>query len=113
MPTEYAVKAETHEGNVMVLRRGFMSEDAAEDHPVTAKHWKRVWVEAIALIEVEQPAPVLPPKPWDWIAAGAPSNNGNFHAYLVDATGKKIGAIWGGRAKALIADHILKCVNGG
>jgi hypothetical protein len=55
----------------------------------------------------------LPPLPWDWIASGAPSANGQFHAYLVDATGRKIAAIWGkGNEKEAIADHILRCVNG-
>lgn len=54
----------------------------------------------------------LPPLPWDWVAAGIPTANGQFHAYLVDATGRKIAAIWGkGAEKELIADHILKSVN--
>lgn len=109
--TEYAVRAETHEGNVMTLRRGFTSEDAAEDHPVQMNLWKRVWVEPVGLIQTDRPAPVLPPKPWDWVAAGATSNNGTFHAYLVDANGRKIAAIWGGEAKKLIADHILERCN--
>lgn len=57
--------------------------------------------------------PTLPPKPWDWVAAGAPTANGHFHAYLVDATGRKIAAIWGKPGeKELIADHILTSVNG-
>lgn len=54
----------------------------------------------------------LPPLPWDWTVAGAPSNNGAFHAYLVDATGRKIAAIWGkGNEKAAIGDAILNAVN--
>jgi hypothetical protein len=44
---EYAVKAETHEGDVMVLRRGFASKEKAEDHPIKMFLWKRVWVEPI------------------------------------------------------------------
>jgi hypothetical protein len=44
---EYAVKAETHEGKVMVLRRGFASKEEAEDHPIKMLLWKRVWVEPI------------------------------------------------------------------
>jgi hypothetical protein len=44
---EYAVKAETHQGKVLILRRGFASQEEAEDHPVRMSHWKRVWVEAI------------------------------------------------------------------
>lgn len=35
-----------------------------------------------------------------------------FNAYLVDATGRKIAAIWGkGDEKEAIADFILKSVN--
>lgn len=109
---QYAVKAETHEGKVMTLRGGFVSQDAAEDHPVQMNLWKRVWVEPMAS-EVMRPAE-LPPRPWDWVTSGTVSANGLFNAYLVDATGRKIGAIWGkGKEKELIADHILKCVNGG
>ena len=56
----------------------------------------------------------LPPFPWDWVASGAPSANGQFHAYLVDATGRKIAAIWGkGAEKEAIADFILRAVNEG
>ena len=44
---EYAVKAETDEGKVLILKRGFASQEEAEDHPVRMSHWKRVWVEAI------------------------------------------------------------------
>jgi hypothetical protein len=51
----------------------------------------------------------LPPLPWDWVAAGSPAANGAFHAYLVDATGRKIAAIWGkGHEKEAIADFILR-----
>jgi hypothetical protein len=53
----------------------------------------------------------LPPFPWDWIASGTPTANGQFHAYLVDANGRKIAAIWGkGKEKEAIADFILKAV---
>jgi hypothetical protein len=44
---EYAVKAETNEGNVVILRRGFASTEDAEDHRVTLSQWRRVWVEQI------------------------------------------------------------------
>jgi hypothetical protein len=44
---EYAVKAETHDGQVKILRRGFASEEEAEDYPVQMSLWKRVWVEPI------------------------------------------------------------------
>lgn len=115
---EFAVKAETLTGSVMTLRRGFPSRAKAEDHPVTLSLWKRVWVERIAPEQQRQPPPpqpaVLPPLPWDWVASKTPSSNGGYNAYLVDATGRKIGAIWGkGAEKALIADFILRAVNGG
>jgi hypothetical protein len=44
---EYAVKAETNEGNVVILRRGFASTEDAEDHRIKLSRWKRVWVEQI------------------------------------------------------------------
>jgi hypothetical protein len=44
---EYAVKSETHEGEILILRRGFTSQEEAEDHPVQMSLWKRVWVEPI------------------------------------------------------------------
>jgi hypothetical protein len=44
---EYVVKAETHEGKILILRRGFASEEEAEDYPIQMSLWKRVWVEAI------------------------------------------------------------------
>lgn len=51
----------------------------------------------------------LPPMPWDWIASSAPSANGAFHIYLVDANGRKIAAIWGkGSEKKAIADFIVR-----
>lgn len=108
----FAVMAETHEGATFKLRGGFATRDAAEDHPVTLKLWKHVWVAEIEEVaeKVEQPA-VLPPLPWDWVASMTSDANGAFHAYLVDANGRKIAAIWGGNARALIADFILNAVN--
>ena len=44
---EYAVKGETLDGRITILRRGFVSYEAAEDHPVKMSDWKRVWVEEI------------------------------------------------------------------
>lgn len=103
--------AETHEGNTFRLRGGFATRDAAEDHPVKMKLWKRIWVEELPQAKCE-PAK-LPPKPWDWVTSGGVSANGKFHAYLTDATGRKIAAIWGREGeKELIADHILDAVNG-
>lgn len=54
----------------------------------------------------------LPPMPWDWTASAVTSANGSFHAYLVDATGRKIAAIWGKAGeKEKIADRILVACN--
>jgi hypothetical protein len=36
---EYAVKAETHEGKVLILRRGFASHKDAEDHQIQMSLW--------------------------------------------------------------------------
>jgi hypothetical protein len=46
---EYAVKAETNEGHVVILRRGFASTEDAEDHRIKLSLWKRVWVEQIEM----------------------------------------------------------------
>ena len=112
---EYAVMAETHDGELLQIRRGFSTASEAESHPIKLSQWKKVWVAPIDVpAEIKKPAfqgPRLPPKPWDWVASSRSDKSGQFHAYLVDATGKKIGAIWGGVSKALIADHILTRVN--
>ena len=58
---EYAVKAETHQGKVLILRRGFASQEDAEDHPVRMSHWKQVWVEQVAgAAEQSRPAETRP-----------------------------------------------------
>ena len=44
---EYAVKAETPEGHIVTLRRGFASTEDAEEHRVKLSQWRRVWVEEI------------------------------------------------------------------
>jgi hypothetical protein len=44
---EYAVKAETPEGQIVTLRRGFSSTEDAEDHRVKLSQWRRVWVEEV------------------------------------------------------------------
>ena len=53
---EYAVKAETHEGKVVILRRGFASEEEAEDYPIQMSLWKRVWVEPIEHVNRTTPS---------------------------------------------------------
>ena len=45
---EYAVRAETKEGDVVTLKRGFPSLSDAEDYPVRLCRWRRVWVEPAA-----------------------------------------------------------------
>ena len=111
MATEYAVRAETLEGNVRTLRRGFASQEDAEDHPVQMSLWKRVWIEPIGELPTPKGPPTLPPFPWDWICAAFPTNNATSHIYLTDANGRKIAAIWGREGeKELTADYILKAV---
>jgi hypothetical protein len=106
----FALKTETHTGKIMALRRGFSTYEEAESHPVTLSLWKRVWVEQEA--DQEKPDEELPPFPWEWIAAGSPSNNGSFHAYLVASNGKKIAAIWGNNHnKRLIANFVTDACN--
>ena len=39
---EYAVKAETKEGDVITLRRGLPSRSDAEDYPVRLSLWRRI-----------------------------------------------------------------------
>jgi hypothetical protein len=113
---EYAVVGEDHEGNVCTIKDGFTKASHAEDYPVRLSDWKRVWVMPVdapkPAAALKPEAPSLPPKPWDWVAAGTPQANGKFQAYLVDATGRKIAAIWGRSGeKELIADHILDRCN--
>lgn len=109
---EYSVWAETHEGNTLRLRGGFNSRSAAEDHPVTMKLWKRVWIEESQARIQPPPEAKLPPLPWSWVAASTSDHRGVFHAYLVDATGRKIAAIWGrDQEKKMIADFIVERAN--
>lgn len=63
---------------------------------------------------MDTPVPtILPTKPWDWVASGTPSANGNFHIYLVDATGRKIASIYGrGPEREAMARQIVALVNG-
>jgi len=36
------------DGRIAILKRGFVSYEAAEDHPVKMSDWKRVWIEALS-----------------------------------------------------------------
>jgi hypothetical protein len=53
MTAESAVKAETFEGMVVILQRGFESRFEAEDHRVTMSRWKRVWIERVETAQNE------------------------------------------------------------
>ena len=37
---EYVVKGETLEGEITIVKRGFASQEEAEDHPIRMSHWK-------------------------------------------------------------------------
>lgn len=53
---------------------------------------------------IAKPAPL----PWDWVT----NSDGTGHVYLIDATGRKIGVIWGKPdEKVATADLILECCN--
>ena len=41
----WEVRAEMKEGGEVVLRRGFPTRGAAEDHRVRLALWRRVWVQ--------------------------------------------------------------------
>lgn len=110
---EYAVMAETYDGSIMTLRRGFADREAAESHPIKASLWKRAWVEAIGPLKGAGPQQAsLPPLPWNWVSSGSAYARGQFHIYLVDANGKKIAAIWGREGqKTLVAQRIIQLIN--
>jgi len=44
---EYAVKAETLDGAIVILRRGFASLADAEEHRVKMAQWRRVGIEQV------------------------------------------------------------------
>lgn len=99
--TEYAVMAETHEGNVFALRYGFASQEAAEGHPVKLSLWKRMWVE-----ERNRPTPLAhiehsPPLPWsmEWI--------GTF-TYVRDAEGRRVLSLFGSAQRRAHTEDVLR-----
>lgn len=102
--------AETFEGKIMALRKGFVSRESAEDHPVTMSLWKRVWVEPMN--PSVKTGNGLPPFPWNVVGTGTINGDGFHYAYLTDATGRKFATILGSsHEKRRIADHILNLVN--
>ena len=53
------------------------------------------------------------PRPWACEWSETFSNNGSYHLYLIDATGRKIAAIWGKPdEKRATAELICSVVNG-
>ncbi len=97
----FEVRAETHDGTILVLRR-FDSREAAEDHPVRLAAWKRVWVEEAP---DKPPRDVSsPPLPWqvEWV---------HGRTYVLDANGKKIASLFGTQERrehtaAIIYDRV-------
>jgi hypothetical protein len=82
----FNVHAEDHDGDTHVLRHGFPTREAAEDHPVKLSLWRRVWVEEAP------PGPprdtAFPPMPWlvEWL---------NGMTYVRDAKGKRFAILIG------------------
>ena len=95
---EFAEKAETLEGNIKLLRRGFPSQDAAEDHPVQMSLWRRVWVEPIESIQPK--VETVPPFPWNVTWVGG-------YAYVIDADGRKIASLLGSQKRREYVAAIL------
>lgn len=60
MSAEFAVMGETQQGKTVTIRRGFPSEEAAEDYPVRLASWRRVWVEEVQ--ERTEPKRGRPPR---------------------------------------------------
>ena len=44
---EYAVKGERRDGRVMTVKRGFASQEEAEDPRILMSRWKRVWADEV------------------------------------------------------------------
>ena len=94
----YEVCAETHDGDILILRRGFASLEEAEAHPVNKATWKRVWVEMTATVPLRDTSP--PPLPWrvEWVGG---------RAYVLDANGKRIASLLGTQEKR---EHTAKII---
>lgn len=59
----WMIRAETHQGAIIVLRSGFETEDEALDFPVKLKFWARVWVEPQAQHVPQRERAALPSRP--------------------------------------------------
>lgn len=97
---EFAIKGETKDGGILMLRRGFPTRDAAEDHPIQMSLWKRVWVEEIEPVPV--PIETPPPFPWtvQWIGV---------FAYVLDADGRRIASLLGSQKRR---EHVAEIICG-
>ena len=97
---EYAIKVETLEGKVLILRRGFASQEEAEDHPIRMSHWKRVWVEAIqssndaVAIGKEQLDVVVEAQAGESIEVAAKGDADHVSRDLVDLLYLKLAPAW-------------------
>ena len=85
--TEFAVRAESRDGIIIMLRRNFATREDAESYPVRLSGWKRVWVEPVELPPAK-PDDGPPPLPWSICWKGQ-------YTYIIDANGKKIGVVLG------------------
>lgn len=87
---EYAVFGDPVDGGrTLMLRRGFSSRDAAFDHPVTPKYWRKIWVEEVTSRKRMDSAP---PFPWRVVWQGQ-------FCYVVDADGSKIACLLGSQKR--------------
>lgn len=56
--------------------------------------------------QTDNPEKGWTPGPWDW--SGTPQyEGGGFHCYLLDANGRKIGALWGPNKEKIANAHFI------
>ncbi|BAQ18337.1 hypothetical protein [Methyloceanibacter caenitepidi] len=96
----FVVKGETKNGAILTLRR-FKSRDEAEDHPVTMKYWKRVWVE-------EDFTPPAPPPPTDAPLPWRVEAISNKFTYIRDAAGRRVLSLHGVEARRSRIEQVLR-----
>jgi hypothetical protein len=99
--SKFVVMGETHNGAILTLRRGFKTRDAAEDHPVTMKYWKRVWVEEDVRPPVAPPATTAP-VPW------RVERMGNCFTYVRDAEDRRVLSLHGVEDRRLHIEKLLR-----
>src|SRR5215510_11057909 len=74
--------------------------------------WSNIMSEIDGTEVPDCPEGVLPPRPWDWVAALQPNSNRYFNIYLTDATGRKIASVWGPHQdRPEVAKAIVHAVN--